>query len=97
MSFARAAPDSTSSLPTPAAVTISVQLVGVYLVFASLILPALGSRRVRHGLLVGYGIGLVGYGAGMALSVLGNWPTGPVVVWMLAAAALAAALPTKQG
>ena len=79
-----------------AAVTISVQLVGVYLVFASLILPALGSRRARHGLLVGYGIGLVGYGAGMAISVLGNWPTGPVIVWMLAAAALAAALTRRM-
>ena len=78
-----------------AAVTISVQLVGVYLVFASLILPALGSRRAHHGLLVGYLIGLVGYGAGMALSVVGNWPTGPVIVWMLAATAWAAALLTR--
>ncbi len=78
-----------------AAVTISVQLVGVYLVFASLIMPALGSRRAHHGLLAGYLIGLVGYGAGMAVSVLGNWPTGPVIVWMLAAASLAASLATR--
>jgi len=28
------------------AVTASVQMVGVYLVFASLIIPALGSRRL---------------------------------------------------
>jgi hypothetical protein len=41
-------------------------------------------------------IGLVGYGAGMAISVLGNWPTGPVIVWMLAAAALAAALTRRM-
>src|SRR5215475_12126049 len=44
-------------------VTQSVQLGGVYLVFASLIVPALAARRFapRLGLWVGYGVGVAGY------------------------------------
>lgn len=74
------------------AVTASVQLVGIYLVFASLILPALAVRRLDGGpaLAWGYGVGLIGYAAGIALSALVDWPTGAVTVWTLALAALAA-------
>ena len=40
-------------------VTASVQLVGVYLVFASLMVPALATRSLRkHALAAGYAIGL---------------------------------------
>ena len=43
-------------------VTASVQLVGVYLVFASLMVPALATRSLgKHALAAGYAIGLVGY------------------------------------
>lgn len=73
-------------------VTVSVQLVGVYLVFASLMVPALATRTLRvHGLAVGYAIGLTGYLAGLLLSAFFDLPTGAVVVWTLAIAALAMA------
>lgn len=71
------------------AVTVSVQLVGVYLVFASLILPALGSRRL-HGkqrLLAGYGIGVLAYAAGLLLSMRWDLPSGALIVWSLAVVA----------
>lgn len=67
------------------AVTASVQLVGVYLVFASLIIPALATRRL-HGpvrLFAGYGIGAVSYLAGIVLSALLDLPTGAVTVWTM--------------
>lgn len=71
-------------------ITASVQLVGVYLVFASLILPALAGHglRTRTGLMVGYGIGIAGYGLGLALSVPWDLPSGPLVVCTLACLAL---------
>jgi zinc/manganese transport system permease protein len=66
-------------------VTLSVQLVGVYLVFASLIVPPLATRRLaRHRLAAAWAVGLAGYVGGLALSVGFDWPTGPVVVWSLA-------------
>ncbi len=74
-------------------VTISVQLVGVYLVFASLILPALATRRLSgtRGTMMGYGVGLIGYATGIVLSSIADLPTGAVVVWTLALTAAAAA------
>ncbi|BAU48992.1 zinc/manganese transporter permease [Sulfurifustis variabilis] len=67
-------------------VTVSVQLVGVYLVFASLILPALAVRRLGTGagLVCGYAIGGIGYALGIVLSALLDLPTGAVVVCTLA-------------
>ena len=67
-------------------VTASVQLVGVYLVFASLIIPALASRfhSPRRRLVVGYVVGVLGYALGLALSAVLDLPSGAVVVWMLA-------------
>lgn len=66
------------------AVTLSVQLVGLYLVFATLILPALAARSRTGGL----AIAAAGYVAGLALSVLTDLPAGPLIVWTIAAAAL---------
>ena len=73
-------------------VTVSVQLVGVYLVFASLIVPALATRRLSDasGLMLAYGIGLVGYFVGLIGSALFDLPTGAVIVWTLAIAGIAA-------
>jgi len=66
------------------AVTISVQLVGVYLVFASLIVPPLATRRMNRGRLVAaWGIGVAGYAVGLLLSTAFDLPTGPTVVWAL--------------
>jgi zinc/manganese transport system permease protein len=74
------------------AVTTSVQLVGVYLVFASLIVPALACRlyptRIR--MVVGYAVGAAGYMLGLGLSVLFDLPSGALVVWALALAGIAA-------
>lgn len=73
------------------AVTASVQLVGVYLVFASLIIPALATRHVGNRWLrvtCGYGVGIVGCLAGLVLSVGADLPAGAIVVWSLAMAAL---------
>ena len=74
------------------AVTASVQLVGVYLVFASLIIPALatqnliGSRR----LIAAYTLGIAAYLAGIMLSALFDLPTGAVTVWTMALLAIIA-------
>jgi zinc/manganese transport system permease protein len=73
------------------AVTASVQLVGIYLVFASLILPALASRciqRPAYQLLTAYGIGLLGYVLGLVASLQFDLPTGAVTVWTLLLAGL---------
>ena len=72
------------------AVTASVQLVGVYLVFSSLIIPALATRketglkRYRNAYLTG----VLGYGLGLALSAVLDLPSGAVIVWTLAACGL---------
>jgi len=74
------------------AVTASVQFVGVYLVFASLIIPALATRRL-HGkqrLTTGYALGAVAYLAGILLSAVFDLPTGAVIVWTMAILAIAA-------
>ncbi len=73
------------------AVTSSVQLVGVYLVFASLIIPALGSLGHKKALLTGFVIGALGYGFGLIFSSLFDLPSGPVIVWSIAAMALVVA------
>lgn len=74
------------------AVTASVQVVGIYLVFTSLIVPALATlrHRGRTRLLVAYGIGALGYAAGLVLSAVFDLPSGPTIVWALAAVALVA-------
>ncbi len=70
------------------AVTSSVQLVGVYLVFASLIIPALGSIGSNKVLLKGYIIGGSGYGLGLIASSLMDLPSGAVIVWSIAIIAI---------
>lgn len=77
------------------AVTVSVQLVGVYLVFASLILPALVAKR--RGSLAGYLAGTLGYAVGLAASALLDLPAGPSAVCGLAAVSAMAALPRRHG
>ena len=66
-------------------ITASVQLVGVYLVFASLIVPALACYRHAPGkqLPLGYAVGIVSYAAGLALSAMIDLPSGAVVVCTL--------------
>ena len=67
-------------------VTASVQLVGVYLVFSSLIIPAVTIRRLQGitAIAVGYGLGASAFAGGLMCSLWFDWPAGPTVVWMLA-------------
>lgn len=78
-------------------VTASVQMVGVYLVFASLIFPAIAVRRSeQHALHIGYGLGIAAYAGGLLLSALVDLPAGAVIVWVLAGFGLLTSLVIKR-
>jgi zinc/manganese transport system permease protein len=67
-------------------VTASVQLVGVYLVFTSLIIPAVATYRFAadRQLPVGYALGVASYCAGLLASLLTDLPSSPTIVWAMA-------------
>ena len=66
------------------AVTLSVQLVGIYLVFATLIIPALATRMVRRWrLAAAYALAAAGYATGLGLSLFTDLPAGPLLVCVL--------------
>lgn len=70
------------------AITVSVQCVGIYLVFASLILPALAVTSVKkYAVIIGIAIGFTAYAAGLLASVLFNLPASPCIVVALGASA----------
>jgi zinc/manganese transport system permease protein len=72
-------------------VTISVQLVGLYLVFTTLIVPALATRGVtRHRVAWGCALSATGYTFGLLTSLLTDLPSGPAVVWVMTAIAVVA-------
>jgi len=79
------------------AVTASVQVVGVYLVFASLIMPALAVRGMgdKQGLAAAFGMGVVAYAVGLALSTVFDLPSGALIVWCLAVCAIIMAILRK--
>ena len=63
------------------AVTASVQLVGVYLVFTTLIVPALATRDLaRRRLAAAYALAATSYAAGLAGSLASDLPPGPLIV-----------------
>ena len=71
------------------AVTVSVQLVGLYLVFATLIVPPLATRHMARGrLAAAWSLGLAGYAIGLVLSTGFDLPSGPLIVWVLVTLAL---------
>lgn len=74
------------------AVTASVQLAGVLLVFASLIAPALALRHVagHRRLALSWVLGAAAYGAGLLLSAILDLPAGAAIVCCLAVAAILA-------
>lgn len=80
-------------------VTASVQLVGIYLVFASLIVPALAVRKLNHKRQIswGYFLGGTGYAFGLIFSTIFDAPTGPIIVCTLVGVATAAAFFRGQG
>jgi zinc/manganese transport system permease protein len=80
------------------AVTLSVQLVGLYLVFATLIVPPLATRRMsRHRLAAAWALGAIGYAVGLLVSTTADLPSGPVIVWVLVAAAVAMEPVSRRG
>jgi len=71
------------------AVTASVQLVGIYLVFATLIVPALATRAMTRGRLGAcYALGAAGYAAGLGISLVSDLPPGPLIVCTMSALGL---------
>ncbi|HSH30853.1 MAG TPA: metal ABC transporter permease [Thiohalobacter sp.] len=76
------------------AVTASVQLAGVYVVFASLILPALAAAAwPGWALFIAWASAGAAVLAGLTAALLFDWPAGPVLVVSYALVALAAVLP----
>ena len=75
------------------AITASVQLVGVYLVFSSLIIPALATRNLQPASQIpaAWVIGLLAYVGGISLSMQFDFPTGALIVWSMAVLSVAAA------
>lgn len=71
-------------------VTASVQIVGIYLVFASLIIPALATNMLtgKRRLWTAYALGAAAYGLGIMVSAILDLPTGAVIVWTMALGAL---------
>ena len=68
------------------AITSSVQMVGIYLVFSTLIIPALATRQfnnVKLRLPAAYLIGVAGYVAGLIASASFDLPSGATIVWSL--------------
>lgn len=79
-------------------VTLSVQLVGLYLVFATLIVPPLATRRMaRARLPAAWLLGIAGYAVGLVVSTAYDLPSGAVIVWSLAAVGLAWYPFTRRG
>ncbi|MCY4548615.1 MAG: metal ABC transporter permease [Defluviicoccus sp.] len=83
------------------AITASVQLVGVYVVFASLILPALAARSgAGYALRRAFASGAAAVVAGVLISTAADLPAGPLLVVCFAVSALGTRLlfrPTAAG
>jgi zinc/manganese transport system permease protein len=78
------------------AVTIAVQLVGLYLVFATLIVPALATRLLSRGrIAIAYAIAALSYALGLAASMASDLPAGPLVVGTMTAVGLCAFLAVR--
>lgn len=68
-------------------ITITVQMAGIYLVFATLIFPALGTyyiKQYKSKLIVGYIGGFIGLVLGLFSALMFDLTTGPAVVWTIA-------------
>jgi len=80
-------------------VTASVQLVGVYLVFTSLIVPAVATYRhaAKRQLGLGYLLAIGSYVAGLGVSLVTDLPSSPVIVWVMAILGLLLHLTGRNG
>jgi len=80
------------------AITVSVQLVGVYLVFTTLIVPAIATRYFkRYRLAACYALGALGYAVGLGVSLFADLPPGPLVVCCMTALGLVVLLLSSRG
>ena len=72
-------------------ITLSVEMVGVYLVFSSLILPALAINRdtSNHALVKAYVVGFIGFVTGLYVSASWDLPSGATIVVCLAITSIA--------
>jgi zinc/manganese transport system permease protein len=70
------------------AITSSVQLVGVYVVFASLILPALAATTCNRKHAVAWSCGILSVLSGILISTLVDAPAGPIIVLAYAGTAI---------
>ncbi len=67
------------------AIPFAVNMIGIYLVFASLIFPALAVVKLRsHKVSWGIVISICGYSLGLAASYILDWPSGPAIVLSMA-------------
>jgi zinc/manganese transport system permease protein len=83
------------------AVTMSVPVAGVLLVFTMLVVPAviafLFSNDVRRMVVISWGAGTLASLLGLWLSYVGNFPTGPLIVCMYALLLIVAGIMRKLG
>jgi len=71
------------------AVTMSLQLVGLYLVFITLVVPALATYYQRgRRYPKAYAVGVLGYGAGLLASLWLDFPSGAMIVCAMVAAGM---------
>ena len=80
-------------------VTVSVQMVGVYLVFTTLIVPAVATYRYARSrqLVVVYAIAALSYAVGLLLSLLTDLPSSSLIVWVMAVLGLFVHLASGRG
>jgi zinc/manganese transport system permease protein len=83
------------------AVTMSVPVAGVLLVFTMLVVPAvvafLFSRDIRKMVLISWGTGALASALGLYISYVGNFPTGPLIVCMYGLVLVGAGVLRKLG
>jgi len=83
------------------AVTISVPVAGVLLVFTMLVVPAvvafLFSRNIRTMVLISWGAGAIASLLGLYVSYVGDFPTGPLIVCMYGLVLVGAGVLRKLG
>jgi zinc/manganese transport system permease protein len=79
-------------------VTMSVQLVGVYLVFTTLIVPAVATYRHAPGkqLPLGLALGIASYVLGLGASIVTDLPSSALIVWTMALVAIAVHLTARD-
>jgi zinc/manganese transport system permease protein len=75
-----------------------VQLVGLYLVFTTLIVPALATRRLtRYRLAAGFAVSAAGYFLGLVVSAYTDLPTGPAIVCTMVVVAIPVFALSRRG